>query len=890
MGELRVEPVAEPGTPAARSRVGSPAETALLKMGPGVFSRADCSRPFPGPGSRPEEVDVLPLRPILRLPALAVALLTVLPAALTAPARAGTCEPAWITGEPVPGIARPDLYDMVVFDDGSGPALYIGGSFSIAGTLQVESLVRWDGDGFHSIGGTNSGIGDLSTVRALAVYQGRLVVGGSFGSVAGVPAFDLAAWDGTSWTALGSGTNGDVYALFVHEDRLIATGSFTAVGGVAAANIAAWDGSAWAPLGGGFTGSSAHGRCLGEFEGDLVAGGRFLNADGDTVNNIALWNGASWSPFAGGLPGRVDALATFDIDGAGPGPARLVAGGGYSATPNLDDLAYWDGSAWQELANGTQNDVHTLVPSGNRLYVGGFFTGVGGPAGNAQHVAFWSADSGWSAMGAGFNEDIGGTEVRALAEFAGAVYAAGNFTYSDQHAMYGIARWDGVKWEALASGMGGPANGVLTILPWGDSAVVGGEFTSVGRGVDANNVALWTPVGWRAMGLGLGDGEYNNTDGGEWVESLILHGGEIYAAWYDYNSTGSKGARISRWEEPLWLPVVETTGANQNILSLCSHGGDLFAAGSFTNIGGFGASRIARWDGAAWSTLGTGLNGSAEAMIGFEGDLLVGGSFTQAGGAPAFRVARWNGASWSDMGAGLVGGETRIYCFALHGGSLYAGGASRVYRWDGVAWTQVFTTNSNIEALASVGDDLYLSGRFTLAGGSANHVARWDGVTVHALGSGFGGDAGGGLGLSGVYALAELADGSVALGSCNLPIANGEVSYGFARIVPCATTAVGGGVAGDGEIRLAGRSGRRGAAFELTLPAVADARLSVFDAAGRLVARWRDAHAPAGVRRLPLEAIAGHARPLPSGVYFARLEVRGPGTPVARTASVVRLR
>jgi hypothetical protein len=72
---------------------------------------------------------------------------------------------------------------MAAFDDGSGPALYVGGSFDTAGGQPASRLAKWNGQVWSSVGprfGTNS----TSYVDALAAFDdGRgpsLWVGGNF--------------------------------------------------------------------------------------------------------------------------------------------------------------------------------------------------------------------------------------------------------------------------------------------------------------------------------------------------------------------------------------------------------------------------------------------------------------------------------------------------------------------------------------------------------------------------------------------------------------------------------------------------------------------------------------------------------------------------------------
>src|SRR5262249_48220320 len=77
-----------------------------------------------------------------------------------------------------------------------------------------------------------------------------LVVAGNFENAGGVPAKNIAAWDGQTWHALGSGldnatSNGQVRALAILNGQLIAGGTFTQSGAVSFTNnVARWDGSA----------------------------------------------------------------------------------------------------------------------------------------------------------------------------------------------------------------------------------------------------------------------------------------------------------------------------------------------------------------------------------------------------------------------------------------------------------------------------------------------------------------------------------------------------------------------------------------------------------------------------------------------------------------------
>jgi hypothetical protein len=112
------------------------------------------------------------------------------------------------------------VYDMIVYDDGQGPALYAGGQFTSAGGVSVNNLARWDGVAWSDVGGGVSGGGNAE-VRALTVlddgYGPVLYVGGRFTSAGGVATSNVARWNGTNWSPVGAGFDDTVRALAVHE-------------------------------------------------------------------------------------------------------------------------------------------------------------------------------------------------------------------------------------------------------------------------------------------------------------------------------------------------------------------------------------------------------------------------------------------------------------------------------------------------------------------------------------------------------------------------------------------------------------------------------------------------------------------------------------------------
>jgi trimeric autotransporter adhesin len=157
-------------------------------------------------------------------------------------------------------------------------SLYVGGSFTSAGGLSSGGLARWNGTSWSIVGGNF-----LGTVHALEVWNNLLIIGGAF---QGLNAPCIAAYNGTSYSNLGSGGTGStgspVYAIAAGPDgNLYVAGSFTSIGGVNAVNVARWNGATWSAVSGGVSGGPA--LALAAFKNEIHAGGEFTHSAGITA-------------------------------------------------------------------------------------------------------------------------------------------------------------------------------------------------------------------------------------------------------------------------------------------------------------------------------------------------------------------------------------------------------------------------------------------------------------------------------------------------------------------------------------------------------------------------------------------------------------------------------
>jgi trimeric autotransporter adhesin len=658
----------------------------------------------------------------------------------------------WVNVFGLPG-ANANVAAMVADTNGN---VYVGGVFGVCGTAVAPGVAKWDGKTWSSLGsGVIYGPGIDGEVVAMALdHAGNLYIGGAFTMAGGVNATNVAEWNGTNWSALGTGISGVVFSLTLDgfgnlyageannvaewngsqwsalgagvggigivavdpSGNLYAGGDFS-VAGVDATNVAEWDGNQWQPVGAGLVGDVF--TLVFDTSGNLYAGGLFATQETNSQRNIAEWNGTEWSPVGPGLNGNVNAIV-FDSSG------QLYASGGFTIGTAGDvtaSVGKWNGTAWEPIGagitSGLDADVTHLVfdRSGN-LYASGTFTETGNGV-VADYISEWNGTH-WVPVGSNLSAGINGS-VRALAaDKSGNVYAAGIFTGAGSVSVNNIAEWNGANWVALGSGLTGELEAdqnnayALAIDPSGN-LYVGGNFVMAG-GTAAKNIAEWKGTNWSALGTGIG---------GDVFSLACDRFGNLYAGGSFPTVSGVTVNSVGKLNGTNWSALGNGTGGTVNAL-VCDNSGNLYAGGSFTIAGGVDATNIAEWNGSEWLPLGSGINGAVYTLaIDASGTLYAGGSFTIAGQMGATNIAEWNGTNWSALGVG-VGGI--VYALAFDNfGNLYAGGefqdagtnaAKFIAGWNGVSWLPLGSgMGGYVDALArdSAGN-LYAGGSFGTAG------------------------------------------------------------------------------------------------------------------------------------------------------------------------------
>lgn len=622
-----------------------------------------------------------------------------------------------------------EVRDMIVFDDGDGPALFISVRVEEPDFTVTGHIDRWDGVAWTTITPPISGfVGVLGGVDASTPGGPKLVAGGSYTMSGPLPITNIAQWDTKGWSAMGAFT-GAIRCFAVYDagdgPSIYLGGSFTDAGAPDTAALARWTGLAWVSTGAQFPpGSRLDALCV---NGDsLVVAGLISMAGGVPVSNIAMLTGGKWSSLGDGLDSQVVTLGVADL---GNGPV-LCAGGFFlsSGANQLSKLAQWNGAEWLPILGGVNSNgaVWALAPgpkgSATQLAVCGDFSRVGGTDGPTALCVAGIEDGTWRTYGDGFSG-----EVFALAAFddgsGPALYAGGFFRSVGGVIVNNIAKWDGRTWSRLGLGVDGQVFALAVFDDGtGPALYAGGHFQTAG-GAPCNSLARWNGREWSTVGGDLGLGE---------VRALTV-------------------AQPPAFPEPSLVVA--------GVLVAPSEEGDIYD--------------LARWTSKGWMSLAFGVSSDVWALnthdFGLGPRVVAGGQFTTYK-----RIAR-HGSTWQAVGGGVTGGEA-VYSLLSwndgNGSALYAGGymtqmggttaVSSIARWNGTSWSSLaggITQPASVRALAHFddgsGNALYAGGIFeTVDGIPSMCLARWNGTEWESPGAGFGPK------YSSVLAMAEFDDGT----------------------------------------------------------------------------------------------------------------------------------
>ncbi|MBI1825075.1 MAG: hypothetical protein HY287_14930 [Planctomycetes bacterium] len=573
---------------------------------------------------------------------------------------------------------------LVVFDDGSGPALYT----SISGA----SLEKWNGHAWSLV----DAIGATATAARMVVFDdgnGQAIFVGSlhFHLTSGdVDAYGGAKWDGTNWHSMNLPQNSAIYSFFARNDAVEhALYANIRYGTSSVINVAKWSATGWVQVGQSpevynwsqvFVNPTIVTFDDGTGPGLYILGNMIWNsADGTKVSTFARWDGQRWNPMPNPLtPNSVFLGAAAFDDGTG---SRIFAGIGF-------DIWVWDGLNWTKVIS-----LDHLV------------TGI---------VSFNAPDPTLFVNG--------GTKI--LPNSHDRPYPA---------TVNGLAI---LKPNDIWRGLGNGADGAVRALGvydlgGGPSLYAGGDFMSVG-GVGAGGIARWDGQRWWPIGAAQ---PWNIGH----VHALTAFddgsGPALYASGIFDN-----GYRVARFSNNTWS-LIESGDIYSLAVFDDGKGAALYAGGTFQQfcISGGTCEHVARWNGQEWLRLGPGFDRKVNTLVVFDdgagSKLYAGGDFSESGGIPMSRVSKWDGKAWQAVGEFLF--NYPVLALGVFndgtGSALYAGSGSLIH-WDGVSW-QAVPNGPGGAILSIVGDEssnspsLYVAGSLGLPGLGDGTVAQWDGNT-----------------------------------------------------------------------------------------------------------------------------------------------------------------
>ena len=184
---------------------------------------------------------------------------------------------------------------------------YVGYVFPFQGQYYMTGLVNDTANsayyGFLRYTGTEwepvPGFETYGPIKKVLIHDNKLFVCGYFFEANGQPGNLVASFDGSQWDNLGGGllysltspTSGNPTAvdMFFDADTLYVAGQFKFAGGIPAQNIAKWNGVQWCSFPGVFDSYGTLHAAM--WNNELYVVGGFAAIDGVLMNQVARYNG-----------------------------------------------------------------------------------------------------------------------------------------------------------------------------------------------------------------------------------------------------------------------------------------------------------------------------------------------------------------------------------------------------------------------------------------------------------------------------------------------------------------------------------------------------------------------------------------------------------------------
>ncbi|MBA3648680.1 MAG: T9SS type A sorting domain-containing protein [Chitinophagales bacterium] len=309
----------------------------------------------------------------------------------------------------------------------------------------------------------------------------------------------------------------------------------------------------WRPLGDGVNGF-VNALCVDSQSNLLYVGGDFVRVGDDlNVENLAVWDGTAWHTTAE-LPHAVNDL-------------KYYHGKIYAA---LDDglVGYIQDDRFV-IVGSFSGTVNTLGVWKDILYAGGYFNTSYNENKDVtvNHIARFDSVFEWHALGDGISQGAD-PNVKRIYNYNGNLIAGGRFEKAGDSVVNNIARWDGIKWHSLSSGVIIPNDDygayVDALDTFQNELIVGGDFKQAGE-IEAHSLATWSGYTWDTLAR---------------IRTVEVN--VVYSANGVLYVSGDLKQPIMVWDGIEWSDL--NWGGAGAIFSNVSYLGDLYVGGWFTGI------------------------------------------------------------------------------------------------------------------------------------------------------------------------------------------------------------------------------------------------------------------------------------------------------------------
>jgi hypothetical protein len=340
----------------------------------------------------------------------------------------------------------------------------------------------------------------------------------------------------------------------------------------------------------------------------------------------------------------------------------------------------------------------------------------------------------WDSLGGGTNFQVKILYSDSLENY---LYMAGRFYTVDHLPMKGIARWNGVTWDSLGTGIDGLDGNPMPQNTWcieryQGKLYVGGAFSSLGD-AEAKCIGTWDGSTWSDINpLPFNQGSTYA------VMSMETINGDLYVGGHFDSITNLPCKSLAKWDGLNWTCLnFPTMLFTPYIQSICYYKNKIYVGGNFRSTIALPdtAQHILSYDGTSWRSVGGGIKGQisvVDHMVVFQDELYVSGYFENEEGNAGTCIQKWNDTTWSDVGGGV---NAQVFKMIVHHNKLYAMGAfttaggipaEYIAVWDGTNWCELGSDfDGNPGSACTFQDSLFIGGGFTMIDGiTVNYVSQ----------------------------------------------------------------------------------------------------------------------------------------------------------------------